>query len=114
MHDDAHELIVMVEIGISEVYLGAVHDWLEVTHVCAFKCTVDIEIKIMEFKFNVTAFRHHPGIDFLFGLHFPFFENWEINFHHWFGEGADKVEFNICEIEFPFIVYNVFPLNSPC
>jgi hypothetical protein len=63
MHDDAYVLVIVVEIRLSEVDFGAVHDWFEVSHVSALKLTVNVEIEIVEFKIDLTGFWKHPCVN---------------------------------------------------
>merc|ERR1712166_517231 len=49
MHDDTHKLVVVIKIGFTEVNFGTVNDWFKISHICAFKLTVNVEIKVMEF-----------------------------------------------------------------
>ena len=91
IHDDAYKLVVVVEIGVSEVDFGTEDDWLEVTHVGASEDAVDVEIEVFEFKGYFAGFWEYPGIYLLISFDIPFFESWEVDLHHWLSHGVDEV-----------------------
>jgi hypothetical protein len=54
MHDKSHNLVIMVQIGLSELDIAIINDWIKITILVENQISLEINVKILEDKLNLT------------------------------------------------------------
>lgn len=80
MHDESHNLIIVVEIGGAKFDITIVDHWVYVSICVQYQVSLEINIKVLEDKLNLAVAWENEGIHLLHGIDLPTFDCREIKF----------------------------------
>lgn len=69
----------MVEVRLSKVDIGIIHDWVEISMLIKLKVSLEVDFEVLEDKLNIADVRKEPEVNILVCIDLPVLHSWELN-----------------------------------
>jgi hypothetical protein len=74
MHDESSDGVIVVEVGLSEVNISAVNDWIKITMLIQYEVSLEVNFEVLEDQLDVAVVGKEPEVDILLSIDLPMFD----------------------------------------
>lgn len=69
----------MVEVRLSKVDIGIIHDWVEISMLIKLQVSLEVDFEVLEDKLNIADVGKEPEVNILVCIDLPVLHSWELN-----------------------------------
>jgi len=98
MHHESSDWVVVVKVGLAEVNVSVVNNWVEVAMLIENKVGLKINLEVFENQLDVAVVGQEPEVDVLLRINFPVLHGREFDTEQGLVERSRQLNLNVGNI----------------